>query len=480
MLAQHDTSHRAGADVVTGHMPLHQTSPRSFLSEGVRVWADSRARVLGAPEAKLTPFDLLTGQLSVKRDAFHAVGGFDPSFTDGGEFGDEDLDFGLRAMEAGYCAVFNPKAVTRQRYLVSFGHYLKQWRDTGRADVQFARKHPEHAVTLMDLRSVDAPLQRFLLKPLAASPLGSGVAVLTAKLATASARRWPRSKWAGLFFFAASRSGYWSSVAKSGGFPARNNLRVLSYHSISAEPAHGELDEYVIRPDDLDRQLSLLKRKGYTFVSPRRSLAYLEGRGTLPRRAVLVSFDDGYKDFAETAVPVLQEHDVVPLVFVVTAMLGQTNEWDRTAGGPSRNLLNLDELLKLRNVEIGSHSRHHVDLVSASSEILTDEVDGSLLDLDEAGLNRLRMFCFPYGERDRRAREQVRKAGVKAAFGVHAGIAKRDRDVFDIPRIEILRSDGSGERFAWKVRTGAMRLTPVTWKASLGRLAGMRSPSTRS
>ena len=76
ILRHHALSHADGDDAVLGHIPLDPASPSSLLSRDVAVWAERRAEALrrGAP---LTLFDLLTGQLSIKRDVFAKLGGFD-------------------------------------------------------------------------------------------------------------------------------------------------------------------------------------------------------------------------------------------------------------------------------------------------------------------------------------------------------------------------------------------------------------------
>src|ERR1700733_8260622 len=81
LLVEHDRSHREGADVTLGHIPLHPESPFNILSAAVKSWAEDRVRNLSSPGAKLTLHDLLTGQLSLSREIFRSVGGFDTNFT---------------------------------------------------------------------------------------------------------------------------------------------------------------------------------------------------------------------------------------------------------------------------------------------------------------------------------------------------------------------------------------------------------------
>ena len=115
LLAEHERSRREGADVVLGHIPLHPDSPPSLLTAGVGEWAERRARSLQERDGAVELENLLTGQMSVPRDVFLRLGGFDTAFTRGGQFGGEDLDFGLRLLESGHRVVFNPDAISRQR-----------------------------------------------------------------------------------------------------------------------------------------------------------------------------------------------------------------------------------------------------------------------------------------------------------------------------------------------------------------------------
>ena len=163
LIGQHARSHQKGADAVLGHIPLDPQSPPTFLAEGAGIWAEDRARALRSGKP-LDLFDLLTGQLSVRRSLFEALGGFDERFTAGGSFGDEDLDFGVRLLERARVE-FNPDAVSHQRYVVTPSRCMEQWRDAGRADVAFARKHPSRARELFRLHGAERPLHRLVWMP---------------------------------------------------------------------------------------------------------------------------------------------------------------------------------------------------------------------------------------------------------------------------------------------------------------------------
>lgn len=170
MLAEHDRRHREGADVVLGDMPVHPDSPPNMLSWGVGDWAQRRRERLAAPEAEIRLDDLLTGQLSISRTAYDAVGGFDADFTREGLFGGEDIDFGHRLRRAGYSIVFEPAAISYQYYDVDPASYLRRARESGRADRELLAKHPELAEATAASPSFKTRRSRWMLTPFVYAP----------------------------------------------------------------------------------------------------------------------------------------------------------------------------------------------------------------------------------------------------------------------------------------------------------------------
>ncbi len=140
----HLTHHRSRpGSVVLGAMPVHPDSPPGYLTEGLRRWADRRHALLSDPARPVPTDEVLTGQMSMSRETFHRLGGFDVRFTAGGTFGGEDIEFGWRARRLGIPVVYEPRAVTRQIYRKTFRALCRNIRDAGAADALMAAKHPE-------------------------------------------------------------------------------------------------------------------------------------------------------------------------------------------------------------------------------------------------------------------------------------------------------------------------------------------------
>ena len=208
VVEQHARTHAAGADAVIGAFPVDPASPRGFLADlvaGMAHWDRSGV--------ELTPFEIFTGHLSVRRSVFEAVGGFDESFTAYGGYGNEDIDFGARLLPK-YDVRFNPDALVRQRRSVGPREYLRRARTLAKSDLMFAAKHPRLARELFDRRGAGriSPRVRLLSRiPLAPQLLGAAAgSIAEVGLRT----RFRSSKTLAYLFFGAWQVAYWAALGR--------------------------------------------------------------------------------------------------------------------------------------------------------------------------------------------------------------------------------------------------------------------------
>jgi peptidoglycan/xylan/chitin deacetylase (PgdA/CDA1 family) len=259
-------------------------------------------------------------------------------------------------------------------------------------------------------------------------------------------------------------------------------LRVLCYHSISDASGDPLFHPYAVPADTFRRQIATLRRGGYTFIHPEDCFNALVHRATLPRNAVLMTFDDCYLDLLEVAQPVLAEHGIVALAFAVSARLGQENFWDQATGIRALPLLNADQLQQLMagNFEIGSHARTHRRLTRLSDTELADEIVGSKSELEAAGLPAIRFFAYPHGRYDERAFPLLRTAGYSGACATVPGVASQATSPFAVPRMFVYPWD-VGSRLLLKVGIGATlrSLRRNALRAIRTRLTGDHAASVR-
>ncbi|MEV2247322.1 polysaccharide deacetylase family protein [Streptomyces sp. NPDC049970] len=197
-----------------------------------------------------------------------------------------------------------------------------------------------------------------------------------------------------------------TSVPHSRSLALRSRPWILTYHSVS-DPTD---DPYgiTVSADRLDEQLTWLRRRGLTGVG---MTALLRARTAGERGLVGLTFDDGYADFLDEALPVLLAHGCGATVFVLPGRPGGSNVWDPL--GPRRPLLTEDGIrtAAAAGMEIGSHGMFHRDLTALSDDELRQETHDSRDALRRLTGHAPAGFCYPYGTADPRVVESVRDAG---------------------------------------------------------------------
>jgi peptidoglycan/xylan/chitin deacetylase (PgdA/CDA1 family) len=224
------------------------------------------------------------------------------------------------------------------------------------------------------------------------------------------------------------------------GLPGRAVPAILMYHSIS--PSADDPYDITVRPERFAQQMRWLRRAGRRGTSVRQLLdAHRRGAAN---GLVGLSFDDGYADFTEYALPVLQRYEFGATMFMPAGLLGGDNAWDPE--GPRKPLLSASELrqVAVAGIEIGSHGFHHLSLPASSDADLTSEIRESRDVLREVSGQEVDGFCYPYGHLDERVIDGVERAGYSYGCAVWAaGFAGR----YALPR-EYIR-DTDSPRSLW-------------------------------
>jgi peptidoglycan/xylan/chitin deacetylase (PgdA/CDA1 family) len=212
-----------------------------------------------------------------------------------------------------------------------------------------------------------------------------------------------------------------------------------------------------------------LARHGYTPISVADWLAWLRDGKPLPERPVLLTFDDGYADITEHALPLLRTLGFTATVFVVTSQVGGTNWWDRAAGIAPQALMSAEEIRywAAHGIEFGSHSRTHADLRTLAGPELEAELRGSRDELAAIIGKPVLSFAYPFG--------YVNDAVCRAAGEVFDAAFTCEEALND-PRTEPNRLGRANmtPRYAWldpgcAVRFGFNPLVRIRMRAGLAR-----------
>lgn len=169
---------------------------------------------------------------------------------------------------------------------------------------------------------------------------------------------------------------------------------VLTYHAVEEGPA-----PLCIDPRRLAAHARAIAASGASVLTVRELAAALRA-GTLPDRAVAITFDDGYASVADRAAPLLREHGLCATVFCVAGHLGRESDWPtQAAWAPRLRLCAPDALAALAEDgwEIGSHGVTHAPLSQVDDEAARREVVESQHMLDRAVGVRPVSLAWPYG-----------------------------------------------------------------------------------
>ncbi|MEU9336755.1 polysaccharide deacetylase family protein [Streptomyces sp. NPDC048290] len=221
------------------------------------------------------------------------------------------------------------------------------------------------------------------------------------------------------------------------------------YHSVG--DCSDDPYRITVTPARLERQLRWLGRHGLRGVSVGDLLA-ARARGA-GQGLVGLTFDDGYADFTEQALPLLRRFGCGATLFVLPGRFGGDNAWDPL--GPRKPLLTEAGVRRAADdgIEIGSHGLTHLDLTRVDDANLTAEVTDSRARLTALTGAPVTGFCYPYGTVDARVVGAVRTAGYDYAVAIDPGpLTSRHA----LPRVHIGQRDNA-VRLGLKYRLHGLR-----------------------
>lgn len=214
----------------------------------------------------------------------------------------------------------------------------------------------------------------------------------------------------------------------------RRTLSVLMYHKVNSTPEN----PVTVTPDRFAEQMAFLADSGRRVVSLDDVLAHYRDGRPLPPRAVLVTFDDGYRDNLDNALPILERHGYPAVMFVPLGFVGEPlplpHELHLLPQGIRNPTLGWDGLRELdrRGVRVESHGISHRPLADLEVDVAAREIAISKLHLEERLGRRVRAFAYVKGSEAHFKPVHVsllRQAGYELGFTSVSGgnLASTDR-----------------------------------------------------
>lgn len=221
-------------------------------------------------------------------------------------------------------------------------------------------------------------------------------------------------------------------------------IKVLLYHRIIGDNEDPQDDVWAIKASQFRKQMALLDRLHYTTITFADYRLFLENALNLPRKPIIISFDDGYLDVYERAFPILSKFGMRAVIFVIADTGITTNKWDSDCGRRETMLMNEQQILEMHAAgnEIGSHSINHPKLTTLSRQEAWEQVSRSRILLEIMLNSPVRTFSYPYGILNEEIKGLVGDAGYSMACAAWSGPVGFEKDLLEIRRTLILGKTG--------------------------------------
>ena len=199
---------------------------------------------------------------------------------------------------------------------------------------------------------------------------------------------------------------------------------IFGYHRFVNSVRHPDTE---ITPAAFEAQMQELKDKGIAVIGLQDFLAWKRGEKSIPARAAIISFDDGWKSQYDVAWPILKKFGFPHTMFIYTEGV----RGGHYGGGEA---ISWEQLAEMRDagVDIEAHSETHPDLRKPYDKIakkrlsppeyeqwLENEIGRSKRTLEEKLGIKVNCFAVPYGNINERVREVAKREGYEAVFTVY-------------------------------------------------------------
>ena len=224
-------------------------------------------------------------------------------------------------------------------------------------------------------------------------------------------------------------------------------LPIAMYHSV--QPSVPGENRLIVSTGVFERQMKFLKENNYSVLTLEQAADVISRKIRGPRRAVVLTFDDGNLDNYTYAYPILKKYGLPATIFLVVNDIGKTDK------------LNWEQIREMKEsglISFGSHSLNHpfLECIKSGSE-LVNEINGSKAALEAALGSPVDTFSYPCGRLNADVRQRVVDAGYKAAVVTNPGKKVVNDDIFALKRLRI--SENAGNIFVfWFETTGYYNL----------------------
>jgi peptidoglycan/xylan/chitin deacetylase (PgdA/CDA1 family) len=238
------------------------------------------------------------------------------------------------------------------------------------------------------------------------------------------------------------------------------------YHQVTPHPLPA-FRKYAVTPEAFAAHMRWLARARYVPIDLDTLLDYRKGKCTLPPRPAIITFDDGFQDCVDYAVPVLQARGFTAVFYLVASLVGQTSRWLMRERGIELPLMDWEAARELERAgfHCGSHTVSHPRLAELSPATCRAELAESRRLLEDNLGHAVQDMAYPHGSMNEHVRALVAEGGYRSACSSRLGLSAPDDDLLALHRIPVNGQDTLLD-FACRLRTAHSFHEWLTSKAS--------------
>lgn len=217
------------------------------------------------------------------------------------------------------------------------------------------------------------------------------------------------------------------------------NIPVLCYHDVNPK----QTNDMLLDPNKFEEQMKYLKTNNYVSLTMSELYGFLRENKKIPKKSVVITFDDGYIGNYKYAYPILKKYNMHACMFMISDML--TNSL----------YVNEDQLKELSDsnvFEIQSHTAMHEDLTSLSKDRQIDTMKKSKEKLESITNKTVEFLAYPYGKSNKDTRTAAKETGYKLGFSLDGAMADKSDNDYNIDRLYI-SNDYDLDYFIKKITT---------------------------
>ena len=228
---------------------------------------------------------------------------------------------------------------------------------------------------------------------------------------------------------------------------------ILMYHQVMSRPPR-EFQKYAVTPRAFAAQMYWLALARYTPISLDDLIAHRYAGTSLPRRPVIITFDDGFQDCVDHAAPILQSRGFTATFYLVAGLIGQPSRWLLPKVGIEFPLMTWSTArdLQAAGFTCGAHSLTHPHLGDLPTEECRTELKRSRELLEDRLGRAVTHLAYPFGSYDERVRKMTAELGYRSACSVSIGLSQPDDDLLALHRVPVTGYDTLPD-FICRVRT---------------------------